>query len=481
MSRRRWTSAAALLAAGALAAPAGAQRAIPIPGPLDGPLPRFSGGPVQEQPLKGPFPPHNPALAPDGTSGTGLAAANGAASPSPGPLGKLTQRSSAFQFGTCAGLAFDLRHRLLTLCTGVIGPALRLVDPGSLDTLATLNLPPRRSTELTDVSGGTHFVVRADGSLLLPTNDGALVTVRVGDAALTQTGKLDLTGLLAGSERPFAVAAGFDGRDWVAGTAGTVVTVPREGGAPRALALGEPIAEDLATDPTGTFVVTQRALYRLRARADGTPEVIWREPVPAGMRDARAGRVHEGSGTPPAIVAGGYVAVADAVNPPRLLVARIGGADDRRLACSVPLFRPSPGSVEAQLVVAGRSVVVANAYGYENPLTTEGGRTTTGGLARVIVGKRGCRTAWTSRLITPSVNAVVSRRTGLLYTVEKPAGFPDAWNLAAIDWRTGEVRFRALAGEGLGFNSNGGAMALGPDGMAYAGSFGGVTRWADLP
>jgi hypothetical protein len=73
----------------------------------------------------------------------------------------------------------------------------------------------------------------------------------------------------------------------------------------------------------------------------------------------------------------------------------------------------------------------------------------------------------------------VSRATGVLYTLVKPAGFPDAWNLAAIDWRTGKTRFAALAGEGLGHNSEGGAVVLGPDGSAYAGSFAGVTRFHD--
>jgi hypothetical protein len=74
---------------------------------------------------------------------------------------------------------------------------------------------------------------------------------------------------------------------------------------------------------------------------------------------------------------------------------------------------------------------------------------------------------------------VVSRKTGLLYTLEKPPGFPDAWNLAAIDWRTGERRFAALAGEGLGYNSDGGPVVLGPDGSAYAGTFGGIVRFSD--
>ena len=69
-------------------------------------------------------------------------------------------------------------------------------------------------------------------------------------------------------------------------------------------------------------------------------------------------------------------------------------------------------------------------------------------MARVVVGKRGCRVAWTSPEISPSAQAVVSRATGLLYTLVKPAGFPDAWNLAAIDWRTGAPALPGAGGRG---------------------------------
>jgi hypothetical protein len=149
------------------------------------------------------------------------------------------------------------------------------------------------------------------------------------------------------------------------------------------------------------------------------------------------------------------------------------------VVCTVPVFAAGHGRVTAQLVVAGKSIVVSNAHGYDSLLTTEGGGTATGGIARVVVGKHGCRTAWTSPEISPSAQAVVSRATGRLYTLVKPRGFPDAWNLAALDWRTGATRFTALAGEGLGYNSEGGAVVLGPDGAAYAGTFGGVVRFAD--
>jgi hypothetical protein len=478
--RRLTATACGLLAGLGAAAPAPAQQpAIPIPGPLDGPLPRFQGAPVAAQPLRGPFAPANPALAPDGFSGSGLAAGNGAASPMAGPLGHGTTRASALQFGTCASLAFDASGRLLGVCNGLLGPALRLIDPRTLATIATLTLPPRSSADRTDVAGGTHFIVRADGSLLVPTNRGTLIRVAVEPDALRETGTTKLTGALQSGERPFAVGAGFDGRDWVVGNQGTVVTVPRDGGEPRALGLNEPIAEDLATDPTGAYVVTRDALYRLRARADGKPRIVWRQPLPSGLADSHAGRIHPGPGTPPAIVAGGFVAVADGLNPSRVTVVRIAGRNSRRLACAVPVFRPGAGSIEAHLVVAGRSIVAMNAYGYDGPATTEAGGTTTGGIARVVVGRRGCRTAWTSDQISPSAQPVVSRATGLLYTLVKPPGAPDAWNLAALDWRTGQARFAALGGEGLGFNSEGGPVVLGPDGAAYAGTFGGVVRFRD--
>jgi hypothetical protein len=476
LARAAVAAAMALPIAAAVAAP---QPATPIPGPLSGPLPPYAGAPVAARPLPGPFPRANPVLAPDGRSGSGLAAGNGGASPLAGPLGVATTSASALEFGTCASLAFDAKGRLLAVCNGPMGPALRLIDPVSLATIATLTLPARNSPDRTDLAGGTHYVVRADGTLLVPTNSRTLITVTVDPDALRQTGVVSLDKVLRSGERPFAVGAGYDGRDWVAGNQGTVVAIPRGHGAMQSIALKEPVAEDIATAPSGTYVVTSAALYRLRADADGKPRVVWRQPLLSALADSHAGRVHAGPGTPPAIVPGGYVAVADAMAPPRITVVRIAGRAARRLMCAVPVFKPGSGSIEAQLVVAGHSILAANAYGYDNPASTEGGNTTTGGLARITVDRHGCHRSWTSKEISPSAQPVVSRATGLLYTLEKPHGAPDAWNLAALDWRTGQKRFAVLAGEGLGYNSEGGAIALGPDGSAYAGTFGGVVRFHD--
>lgn len=448
----------------AVAAPAAAS--VPIPGPLDGPLPRFTGEPAAPQPLDGPFPPQNPALAPDGRSGTGLVAGNGASSPLPGPLGRLPARDSALLFGSCSGLAFDAQGRLLAACQSPLGPLLHLVHPRTLAVLDTLVVGPRPRLDRNELAGGTHFLVRADGTLLVPAADGTLRRIAVRGSQLVETGRIDLRPQLLAGELPFAVAAGFDGTDWVVGRAGTVVSVPRDGSPPAALRLGEPVQEDLAADPGGVYVVSERALYRIGPGAS----IAWRTPLRRGPDPAPPGRRHPGPGTPPAVLGSGVVAVADGAG--QLVVVEPGTGEP---ICDVPLF----GAIEAHLVAAGDAVVASNASGDSSPLATEGGQTTAGGLARVDVAPGGCKVAWRSDEVAPSSQAAVSRATGLLYAAVKPAGFPDEWALAAIDWRTGATRWRALLGEGLGFNSDGGPVVLGPDATAYAGSMGGVALVRD--
>ncbi len=179
------------------------------------------------RPLTGPFPPHNPALAPDGTQRQRPGRRQRRRLPHrPARSGSCTQRSSAFQFGTCASPGLRPRQVACWPCAPAsIGPALRLRGSGVAG-------HPRDADAAAEAQRGAHRRRRAGRtSSSAPTARCSPDQRRharhgraSGDAALTQTAKLDLTGLLAGGERPFAVAAGFDGRDWVAATAGTVVT-----------------------------------------------------------------------------------------------------------------------------------------------------------------------------------------------------------------------------------------------------------------
>ena len=73
----------------------------------------------------------------------------------------------------------------------------------------------------------------------------------------------------------------------------------------------------------------------------------------------------------------------------------------------------------------------------------------------------------------------MSLTSGLVYTYTKPAGDTDAWYLTALDFRDGKTVFKALSGEGLGFNNNYAPVTIGPDGTAYVGVLGGLSAVRD--
>ena len=53
----------------------------------------------------------------------------------------------------------------------------------------------------------------------------------------------------------------------------------------------------------------------------------------------------------------------------------------------------------------------------------------------------------------------------------------DPWYLTALDFRTGETRWKRLAGTGLGFNNNYAPITIGPDGRIYLGVLGGLVAF----
>jgi hypothetical protein len=365
-----------------------------------------------------------------------------------------------------------------------------MLDPRTLDELASFALPPRQPDSgdpFTNFAGGGYFYLDDRDRAVIPTTTRHLLVVAEradGAPGFVQAADYDLTAAVPQGDQVISALPDWSGRLWFATKRGVVGTVDPASGAVRAISLREPIGNSFAVDETGgVFIVSDAALYRLDAGAGGTPAVTWRETY-ANTGVVKPGQTEAGSGTTPTLMGRDLVAITDNADPMHVVVlkraAKVAG---RRLVCAEPVFDKGASDTDQSLIATDRAIVAENNYGYSSPLATENGRSTTGGLQRVDVdaGHTGCRTVWRSPEHAPSAVPKLSLAAGLVYTYTKEprADGQDAWYLTAIDFHTGRTVFRRLGGGGLGFNNNYAPVTLGPDGTAYLGVLGGAVLWRD--
>ena len=95
----------------------------------------------------------------------------------------------------------------------------------------------------------------------------------------------------------------------------------------------------------------------------------------------------------------------------------------------------------------------------------------------------GCKTVWTNNTVSaPSVVPKLSLATGLIYAYTKPTGdISDPWYWTALDYRTGQVVWKILAGAGPAYNNNYAGISLSRDGTAYLGVIPGLVALRDGP
>ena len=277
------------------------------------------------------------------------------------------------------------------------------------------------------------------------------------------------------------MAPDWQGRVWFFSQHGTVGTLDRRTGRVATLALpsGEDIVNSVSADEAGgIYAVSTHAAYRLDADQRGRPRVTWRRTYDRGTTK-KPGMLSQGSGTSPTLLGRRWVAIADNAEPrSRILVY------DRRTGarhCRVPVLARGASTTENSLVAAGRSFIIENNYGYDGPQTTMLGRSTTPGVARVLLRRDGCRVAWTSSATAPTSVPKASHGNGLLYVYTKPPREDgiDAWYLTALDIRSGETVWSRLTGTGTQWNNHYAAIYLGPDGTAYVATLAGLVRVAD--
>jgi hypothetical protein len=411
-----------------------------------------------------------------------------------GPLGRSPRTLSSALSGDCGSITFDRRGRVISICVGLAGPRLYMLDPRTLATLATFSLPPRQDIPTNifqDYTGGGYFYLDRHDRVVTATTTKHLYVIASGAGGFRLVGDYDLSHVLSTREKITSALPDQRGLLWfVARVDGVVGTVNMRTGAIRARRIGHgavgEIENSFATDAAGgVYVATNRRLYRFGAGRHGTPSIVWQVRYPNSGKH-KIGQVDDGTGTTPTVMPGGLVSITDNADPMDVVVYRTASRLRRGLArqvCRVPVFRRGASATENSLIGAGRSMLVENNYGYDGPAAVTGGKLSAPGFARVDIrpSGAGCRLVWTNRVQrAPSVVPKLSLANGLIYTYTKDPGALDPWYWTALDFRTGRVVYKVLAGTGTLYNNNYAGIVLGPDGRSeYLGVLGGVTAVFD--
>jgi hypothetical protein len=469
--------------------------ATPIPeAPGLGPKPpAFIGTAAEANPVAGTTVPRHPFMAPNGRSNIHNDGYQTDAYDWLGPLGRSMQVTSTFLASDCASVTFDSRGRIVSVCVGIVRPTLRVLDPSTLETLASMDLPVRdpfttNPTKLfTDFSGGGYFYLDDRDQAVVSTYDRHILTIRTADESgapkLTVVRDVNLNGVIPLNDKLISALPDWSGRLWFVSVRGVVGTISADGATIRSIRTDEPVGNSFAVDDDGgVYIVSDAALYRYDASTDGTPTVTWRQEYDNDGR-IKPGQTQAGSGTTPTVMDDGMIAITDNADPINVVVYRRDrDVSGEREICRIPVFDRGASSTDNSLVAAHHSLVVENNYGYRGPTSTLLGQTTKPGLERIDVDPDAgtCTRAWRSDEIAPSVVPKASLEAGLLYTYTKPPGTSsDPWYFTAIDFRTGRTVYKQLAGSGLGFNNNYAPITLGPDGTAYVGVLGGLVALRD--
>jgi len=507
--RRTALVLAAFLALGTpLVASAAGTPGVPIPSdPRDPFVQGFTGRAATAHPFAAQRVPRNPWMAANERSNIHSDAYQTDANNVPGPLGRDPRVTSALLGAECASVTFDRRGRIVTVCVSPSGATLRLIEPRTLATLGSYELPPREpgSFSFSNFSGGGYFYLDHLDRAVVSTFTGHLVVVAERGDGFRKVRDVDLSAVTGGSPIQSALPD-WRGRIWFVTVSGVVGFVNPGNSVRRVhLPAGERIANSFAMDESGgVFIVSTHALYRFDVRR-GRPSVTWRKTYDRGSR-VKPGQVSQGSGTTPTLIGrasspgGGSIAITDNADPRmHVLVFRRGKRGPGRAPlCRRAVFPAGRGDDENSLIAVPGGLVAENNYGYAGPGPADSSTRTADtvpGLAKVAVNFRrgGCRVAWrntTARI--PTVVSKFSRRTGLIYAYTHPAASevpragdlpqplaPDAWFFTAFNARTGRQVWSTYAGSGLGHNNNYAPVTLGPDGVAYVGTLGGLLRIAD--
>ena len=470
--------------------------ALPIADAGTPSLPNFSGAPATAKKVKDPTKaPQNPFMAANPNSNIHNDTWMTDAYQRSGPLGdNLQATSGATPPSLCGSISFDTEGRLLSVCPSSVSPPVaRMFDPNTLEVISELTLPtapnPPGTKEYQNFTGGGYYFLDDENRMWVPTKTDHIFVLNEGadGKTLTLEKDYDLTGVLdPATQRITSALPDFNGLIWfVSKIDGKIGTLNTKTGVIKVKTMNEEIENSFAVGEDGVYIVSDHRMYRFKATKKGIPRIVWQKGYPnSGI--VKPSQVNAGSGTTPTIMENGLVAITDNADPMNVVVYRNKKTLDKgekRIVCKQPVFSKGASATENSLITAGRSLLVENNYGYQDPFGPNSGAVTEPGFARVDVNKKltDCKLKWTNTEVrAPTVVPKLSTKNGLVYAYarpEDPAAQGYYWT--ALKFSNGQTAWSKYAGSGLTFNNNYAGLALGPDGTAYLGVIGGIIALRD--
>lgn len=414
-----------------------------------------------------------------------------------GPIGVNPQvRSRTQGFGGYGTLTYDSSGRLVAVYSNGRGFQLELMDPYSIEELASHNLPARPWYWLFQgimpwkyIGAGMYFYLDHQDRAIVPTTKNTIEVVQAPgpDGAFELVREYDLDEYVVPMRWPHKDSVAWVLPDWsgevywYATTGGMVGTVDIATGEVHAMRLeGEIVENSFAVAEDGAYILSDRALYRFSQDGAGNISVDWRTEYDRGP-GKKPGHITRGSGTSVSLMGDpdGLAVVTDNAEP-RISVLFVKRGDGS-VVCKTPVFDEGKSgtdisvacfehSDETGLGTGVYSVLVENNWGHHTfPRSRPEAGLTRVDVVRCDDGTYTCEEIWTSSERGIGVFKL-SFGSGLAYMYWRSEDCPTTtWYLTVIDFASGETVYKKRVGTGLGYNNWAGALFLHPDGgIAYS-------------